>query len=92
MKSCKQIIDLIETLEDEDNLYFVMEIAELGELKGIIEKCRKLRSETNKDTRIDRDYAKYIVGQIVLGLEAMHKANWAHRDLKPQNILVTKDF
>ena len=68
-----------------------MEIAELN-LEEIMEKCRKLRSETNKDTRIDQDYAKYIVGQIVLGLEAMHKANWAHRDLKPKNIVVTKDF
>ena len=92
MKNCKQIIDLYETLDDEDNLYFVIEIAELGDLQDIIEKCRKLRSETNKDTRIDRDYAKYIVGQIVLGLEAMHKANWAHRDLKPGNMMVTKDF
>ena len=58
----------------------------------MIEKCRELRSETNKDTRIDQDYSKYIVGQIVLGLEAMHKANWAHRDLKPANMMVTKDF
>ena len=68
-----------------------MEIAELN-LEEIMEKCRKLRSETNKDTRIDQDYAKYIVGQLVLGLEAMHKAKWAHRVLKPKNIVVTKDF
>ena len=92
MKNCKQIIDLYETLDDEDYLYFVLDVAELGDLSDMIEKCRELRSETNKDTRIDRDYSKYIVGQIVLGLEAMHKANWAHRDLKPCNMMVTKDF
>ena len=92
MKDCKQIIELYETLEGEDYLYFVLEVAELGDLSDMIEKCRELRSETNKDTRIDRDYSKYIVGQIVLGLEAMHKANWAHRDLKPANMMVTKDF
>ena len=32
MKNCKQIIDLYETLDDEDYLYFVLDVAELGDL------------------------------------------------------------
>ena len=35
--------------------------------------------------------AKKLIGQILLGLNALHRKNLVHRDLKPENILVTKD-
>lgn len=82
MGPCKQIINIYQTIEDDDNLYFVLEIAENGTLDKIMK----------KHGPIEKDYARYVLGQIILGLEAMHKEDWAHRDLKPANILVDEKF
>jgi len=32
--------------------------------------------------------AKFYIAQIVLSIEALHKMNYIHRDLKPDNILI----
>lgn len=41
---------------------------------------------------LDEKVARTFFRQIVSGLEALHNKNIAHRDIKPQNILMTKDF
>jgi serine/threonine protein kinase len=36
--------------------------------------------------------ARWAYKQILSGLEVIHKAGFAHKDLRPENILVAKDF
>jgi serine/threonine protein kinase len=65
-----------------NSLAMVLEICEHGELFDLVYHGEAL------DEKVCRTFFR----QIVNGLEALHKKNIAHRDIKPQNILMTKDF
>ena len=59
-----------------------MNYAEHGNLGQFLRAQTKLISEAK---------LKIILIQLLMGLQNLHKAGYFHRDLKPQNILVT-DF
>jgi len=65
-----------------NSLAMVLEICENGELFDLVYHGEAL----------DEKVARTFFRQIVNGLEALHNKNIAHRDIKPQNILMTKDF
>jgi serine/threonine protein kinase len=65
-----------------NSLAMVLEICENGELFDLVYHGQPLQEKI----------ARTFFRQIVNGLEALHKKNMAHRDIKPQNILLTKDF
>jgi len=66
-----------------DSCYcMALEICGGGELFDIIYYTGKLDERTGRT----------LVKQIVSGLSAMHKAGICHRDIKPQNILLTDKF
>ena len=67
---------------DEDGVYYiVMELVEGITLKKYIEKRGKIPFKE----------AVSIAIQIVNGMEAAHKSGIVHRDIKPQNIIISKD-
>lgn len=43
-----------------------------------------------KDVLIEK-YAKFYMAEMVLAIEAIHKMNYIHRDIKPDNILIDKN-
>lgn len=65
-----------------NSLAMVLEICEHGELFDLVYHGEPL----------DEKVARTFFRQIVNGLEALHDKNIAHRDIKPQNILMTSDF
>lgn len=67
---------------DEDGIYYiVMELIEGITLKKYIE----------KRGRIPYKEAASIAIQVANGMEAAHKHNIVHRDIKPQNIIISKE-
>lgn len=67
---------------DDDGLYFiVMELVDGITLKEYIE----------QNGRLSMDRAIDISMQIASGLEAAHESHVIHRDIKPQNIIVSKN-
>lgn len=68
--------------ESSECYVMALELAPGGELFDLIYYTGAL------DEKLSRTFFK----QIVDGVEAMHDAGLAHRDIKPQNVLLTADF
>lgn len=75
------IVGIYDVGEDKDMHYFVMEFVDGITLKKYIENKGKLTVRE----------AVGISLQIANGLEAAHTNHIIHRDIKPQNILISKD-
>jgi len=44
-----------------------------------------------KDVLPEND-ARFYMAELVLSVDSVHKLNFIHRDLKPDNILLSKDY
>jgi serine/threonine protein kinase len=86
VKLCKKlhhenIVKLYSFIVDDDNFYFIMEYCAGGDLSMLIKK-----------TRILEETAKIYMIQLAEALKYLKNNNILHRDLKPQNILLTADL
>lgn len=75
------IVNLKATFQDEENLYFIMEFLEGGDLMNLL---------MLKDI-ITEDEAAFYIAETLLALETIHKKNIIHRDIKPDNILISSN-
>ena len=81
MLSHPNIVDVYDVGVDGDIHYIVMEFVEGTDLKSII----------NREAPLAVPRAVGLAEQIARGLHAAHRAGMVHRDVKPQNIIVTPD-
>lgn len=75
------IVNIYDVGEEAGLHYIVMELAEGMTLQSYIHKKGRLTPEETVNISI----------QIAQGLEAAHNNNTVHRDIKPQNIIVTNE-
>lgn len=75
------IVNVYDVGEDEGLHYIVMELVEGITLKKFVERKGKL----------DLKEAVGIAIQIAQGMEAAHAKHIIHRDIKPQNIIISKE-
>lgn len=83
MKLCrhKNVVRLLDHFENSEFIYIVMEYLEGGDL-GHFFKKNKFNFNENQGALVIR--------QILEGLEYLHKYGVVHRDLKPDNIMLSK--
>mmetsp|Transcript_108832 Transcript_108832/g.234377 ORF Transcript_108832/g.234377 Transcript_108832/m.234377 type:complete len:767 (+) Transcript_108832:194-2494(+) len=79
------IVKLLESIIDKNDLLIIVEWAEKGDLKRLIRKAIA-NSASFKEPEI-WEYSRQLAG----ALEHMHKKRIMHRDLKPANIFVKLD-
>lgn len=76
----KWIVDLHSSFKDESYLYLVMEYLHGGDLMTLL---------IDKDI-LSENEAKFYMAEMILAVDSVHKMNYIHRDLKPDNILIDK--
>lgn len=75
------IVKLYYSFQDEEYLYLIMEYLPGGDMMTLL---------MRKDT-LTEDESRFYVGQTVLAIESIHKHNYIHRDIKPDNLLLDKN-
>jgi len=77
------VVSLHYTFQDSHNLYFVLELCPFGNLFSLISKLQK---------NFPLELAKFYTAQLVFTLEKLHSCGVVHRDIKPQNLLLDKNY
>ena len=73
------VVPLIASFQDNTNLYLVMEYMIGGDFLGLL-----LREDV-----LDESVARWYVAEMILCVEEAHKMKWIHRDIKPDNFLIS---
>ena len=73
------VVPLISSFQDSTNLYLVMEYMVGGDFLGLL---------FRKDTLKER-HARWYIAEMILCVEEAHRLRWIHRDVKPDNFLIT---
>jgi serine/threonine kinase 38 len=74
------VVRLYSSFQDDLNLYLVMEYLQGGDLMMIL----------INDDILTLEQARFYVAETALAIDSVHKLNYVHRDLKPDNILLDK--
>lgn len=73
------VVPLVTSFQDADNLYLVMDYMIGGDFLGLL---------VRKDV-LPEQWAKFYLAEMVLCVEEAHRLGWIHRDLKPDNFLIS---
>uniref|UniRef100_A0A914Q1Q0 non-specific serine/threonine protein kinase n=1 Tax=Panagrolaimus davidi TaxID=227884 RepID=A0A914Q1Q0_9BILA len=73
------IVRLYCTFQDKESLYFVMSLASRKDLLQVLKKKKKFSIEE----------ARFAAAEIAVALDHIHKFYIVHRDVKPENILLS---
>lgn len=71
-------VDIYFSFQDEEHLYFILEYCPGGDLMTWLMELDVF----------NENVAKFYLAEIALAIEALHRKGYAHRDIKPDNILV----
>ena len=82
LKNDPIVVDILNFFQENNTAYLVMEYLDGQDLRKMARK---------QGGRLDADFAKTIFVTIASSLMEIHKKNILHRDLSPENIVVTKD-
>lgn len=75
------LVKLHWTFQDPAHLYFVMEFCQGGDLMWWL---------IQKDT-FPEPVARFYIAELILAIYSLHQTNYAHRDIKPDNVLIGID-
>ncbi|PHJ25266.1 ulk kinase [Cystoisospora suis] len=74
------IVRFIDLKKSQQRYYLVLEFCSGGDVSSVLRK---------NGGRIEESFARHLLQQIASGLFEIHRRNYIHRDLKPQNLLLS---
>ncbi|KAJ5316667.1 hypothetical protein N7508_001175 [Penicillium antarcticum] len=78
-ESSRWVVPLITSFQDANNLYLVMDYMVGGDFLGLLIRKDVLRE----------DWVRFYVAEMILCIEEAHQLCWIHRDVKPDNFLIS---
>ncbi|KNE69656.1 AGC/DMPK/ROCK protein kinase [Allomyces macrogynus ATCC 38327] len=78
----KWITRLYASFQDDQHLYLVMEYLPGGDLISLL--------DSRDDNIISEPEARFYMAELIVAVTELHQRHFAHRDLKPHNILIDK--
>lgn len=84
------IIKILDCFETDEEVHLVTEFCEGGELFDAIQK-KRMRSPAVRRGHYSEEQAACITRQILTALRDLHAMGIAHRDVKPENIVLCSD-
>eukprot|EP01104_Vermistella_antarctica_P014212 TRINITY_DN4431_c5_g1_i1.p1 TRINITY_DN4431_c5_g1~~TRINITY_DN4431_c5_g1_i1.p1 ORF type:complete len:612 (-),score=172.59 TRINITY_DN4431_c5_g1_i1:48-1841(-) len=75
------IIELVFSFQDQENLYFVLELCPNGDLEKLLK----------QHIAFDEDVARFYLAEVLVAVEYMQSKGIVYRDLKPENMLLAPD-
>ncbi|XP_034538835.1 myotonin-protein kinase isoform X2 [Notolabrus celidotus] len=76
------ITELHYAFQDDNYLYLVMDYYVGGDLLSLLSKF---------GDRIPEDMAQFYLAEMVMAIDSVHRLGYVHRDIKPDNILLTEE-
>ncbi|KAK5859217.1 hypothetical protein PBY51_003299 [Eleginops maclovinus] len=76
------ITELHYAFQDDNYLYLVMDYYVGGDLLTLLSKF---------GDRIPEDMAQFYLAEMIMAIDSIHRLGYVHRDIKPDNILLTAD-
>ncbi|KAJ5899229.1 hypothetical protein N7495_003973 [Penicillium taxi] len=73
------VVPLINSFQDDNYLYLVLDYMVGGDFLGLLIRKDILRE----------DWAKFYIAEMILCIEEAHRLCWIHRDIKPDNFLIS---
>lgn len=78
-ESSRWVVPLIASFQDTNSLYLVMDYMVGGDFLGLL-----IRKDTLRE-----DWTRFYVAEMILCIEEAHRLFWIHRDVKPDNFLIS---
>ena len=78
-ENSRWVVPLISSFQDSTNLYLVMEYMVGGDFLGLL-----FRKDILKEK-----HARWYIAEMILCVEEAHRLQWIHRDVKPDNFLIS---
>ncbi|TGO51637.1 hypothetical protein BCON_0157g00180 [Botryotinia convoluta] len=73
------VVPLIASFQDLNNLYLVMDYMPGGDFLGLL----------IRDNVLSESVTKWYIAEMILCIEEAHALRWIHRDIKPDNFLIS---
>lgn len=73
------VVPLVASFQDYSNLYLIMEYMVGGDFLGLL-----IRKNTLKEKK-----ARWYIAEMIMCVEEAHRLRWIHRDVKPDNFLIS---
>lgn len=82
------IVRYVEFFEEHPNLYIIMEYADGGDLYTHMKKMKS--SLTGRGQQLSEEQVISLFAQVAMAIKYMHDRKVLHRDIKSQNVFLTK--